>query len=500
MPAAPHFSVTPTPAHLTRLELRHRALDLQRRRFWREVSYGAIVVAADVLTMAAVFTVLAMLPLGQVDALLGPGGHAFISGLLPSSPPALTRRLTSLVFCLMATRSYGYTEREAIPWRIFIALLLGLALPRWAEVWGPGVFARWVALFVVLGSCWLALSAQRRGLGRALGPIDPRRLDPSRTLVVGPSAEIERLRRDRSTEAASRVMPATYELFERWGETGLEGTQQLYDRLAESNADSVVLVGPVTDIALQSVMIAASSAGARVYATRREAFRQLDEPSFVLRRAEPLMLLSRPALVGSQLVLKRMMDLVGALVGLVVLSPVLVIVWLLIRFTSPGPVLFRQVRVGLGGDPFVCLKFRTMVADAERLQADLAKANIHDAEQRIFKLPNDPRLTSVGRFLRRSSLDELPQLLNVLRGEMSLVGPRPALPSEVLRYQPHHFVRFEVLPGITGPWQVGGRNAIRDFEDVVKLEANYVRGWTLWRDIVILLRTLPAVLSMKGAF
>jgi lipopolysaccharide/colanic/teichoic acid biosynthesis glycosyltransferase len=158
------------------------------------------------------------------------------------------------------------------------------------------------------------------------------------------------------------------------------------------------------------------------------------------------------------------------------------------------------VRVGLGGDPFVCLKFRTMVADAELRQAELVRDNIHDGGNRIFKLPNDPRLTPVGKFLRRSSIDELPQLWNVLRGEMSLVGPRPALPSEVLRYEPHHFVRFEVLPGITGPWQVGGRNAIKDFEEVVRLESNYVRGWTLWRDLVILIRTVPAVISMKGAF
>ena len=308
------------------------------------------------------------------------------------------------------------------------------------------------------------------------------------------------MRHDRSTLSESRMMPATYELAARWGEPGGEGMPELYDHIAEANADALVLVGSVSDVALQSIMIAASSAGARVYATRREAFRKFDEPTFVLRRAEPLMLLSRPALVGSQLVVKRAMDILGAVFGLLVLSPVLAFVSLLVKLTSPGTVFFRQVRVGLGGDPFVCLKFRTMVADAERLQADVALGNIHDGDQRIFKLPNDPRLTSVGKFLRRSSLDELPQLWNVLRGEMSLVGPRPALPSEVLRYEPHHFVRFEVLPGITGPWQVGGRNSIRDFEDVVRLESDYVRGWTLWRDIVILLRTIPAVVSMKGAF
>lgn len=489
-----------TQAHLTRLELRHRAIDLQRRRFWREVSFGAIIVAADVLTLAAVFTACAMLPLERVAPLLGSNGLEFITGLIPLSPPALTRRITSLVFCLVATRCYSYTERQNIPWRIFIALLLGLALPRWAEVWGPGLISRWIVVAAVLAAAWLALLIQRRGLHRALSPIDPRRLEPSRTLVLGPAAEIERLRRDRSAGDESRAMPAVYALAPNWGEPGSDGMPQLYDRVAESNADSLVLVGAISDVALQSIMIAASSAGARVYATRREAFRKLDEPSFVLRRAEPLMLLSRPALVGSQLVLKRVIDLLGAVVSLAIFAPILAVVSLLVRFTSPGPVLFRQVRVGLGGDPFVCFKFRTMVEDAEMRQASLANNNIHNAEHRIFKLPNDPRLTSVGKFLRRSSLDELPQLWNVLRGEMSLVGPRPALPSEVMRYEPHHFVRFEVLPGITGPWQVGGRNAITDFEDVVKLEAEYVRGWTLWRDIVILVRTIPAVISMKGAF
>ena len=500
MTSVPHLSVTSTPAHLTRLGVRHRALDLQRRRFWREVSYGAIIVAADVLTLAAVFTFFAMVPYERVEPLLLADGRSFLSGLIPLSLSALTRRLTSLLFCLVATRCYTFTERQAIPWRIFAALLLGLALPRWSEVWAPGVLWRWVAVLSVLAASWLALLVQRGALFRALSSIDPSRLDTSRTLVIGPRAEIERLRSDRLASSESQAMPATYELAARWGEPGNEGIQQLYDHIAESNADSLVLVGAASDAALQGVMIAASNAGARVYATRREAFRKFDEPTFVLRRAEPLMLLSRPALVGSQLVLKRVMDVVGAAVGLVVFAPVFVLVAALVKLTSPGPVFFRQVRVGLGGDPFVCLKLRTMVANAEQRQAEVAEANIHDGEQRIFKLPNDPRLTTVGKFLRRSSLDELPQLWNVLRGEMSLVGPRPALPSEVLRYEPHHFVRFEVLPGITGPWQVGGRNAIRDFEEVVRLEANYVRGWTLWRDLVILFRTIPAVLSAKGAY
>jgi lipopolysaccharide/colanic/teichoic acid biosynthesis glycosyltransferase len=275
--------------------------------------------------------------------------------------------------------------------------------------------------------------------------------------------------------------------------------RELYEALAESSADAIVLVGSVSDAALQAVMIAASSAGASVYATRRSAFRQLDEPSFVLRHAEPLALLSRPALVGSQLVAKRTIDLVGATVGVVVVSPLMALVALAVRLTSPGPAIFKQVRVGLGGEPFMMYKFRTMVQDAETRQEGVASGNVY-ASDPLFKLSRDPRTTSIGVFLRRSSLDELPQLFNVMRGEMSLVGPRPALPKEVARYQQHHFVRFEALPGITGPWQVSGRNTVVNFEEVVRLESSYLRGWTVWRDFVILLRTIPAVLSMRGAF
>jgi exopolysaccharide biosynthesis polyprenyl glycosylphosphotransferase len=486
--------VTPVaPPHITRLELRHRALALQRRRFWRELTYGAILVAADVITLSAIF----MVPLQSFSPGMGGGGDSFLHGLIPQTPVALLRRVTSLLFCLFVTRCYADSERRQHPARIFAALLLGLILPRWSEVFTSEIPARWLMIAFTVSSVWAALVLQRRGLASALRSIDPRRLDPARTLIVGPPGDVARLRSERG-ETARQVTPM-FELSETWPQGTTESMRELYDALAESAADTIVLVGALSDAALQAVMIAASSAGASVYATRRAAFRELNEPSFVLRRAEPLSLLSRPALVGSQLVVKRVMDSVGAFVGLVVLSPILVIVAIAVKLTSAGPVFFRQIRVGLGGDPFLMIKFRTMVADAELRQAALEQANQYSADP-LFKLAKDPRTTSIGVFLRKSSLDELPQLLNVLRGEMSLVGPRPALPSEVLRYQQHHFVRFEVLPGMTGPWQVSGRNAITQFEDVVRLEAAYIRGWTVWRDFSILMRTIPAVFSMKGAF
>jgi exopolysaccharide biosynthesis polyprenyl glycosylphosphotransferase len=485
------------PQHITRLELRHRALALQRRRFWRELTYGAILVAADVVTISAVFALLGMLPLQSLYPGMGSGGESFVHGLVPQTPVALLRRVTSLLFCLFVTRCYADTERRQHPARIAAALTLGLVLPRWAEVFTTDIPARWLLISFTLSSVWAAMVLQRRGLASALRAIDPRRLDPTRTLIVGTPDDLARLRSDRGE--TDRPVTPMFELSDTWPQGTTESMRELYDALAESAADTIVLVGALSDAALQAVMIAASSAGASVYATRRAAFRELNEPSFVLRRAEPLSLLSRPALVGSQLVVKRVMDTVGAFVGLVVLSPILAVVAIAVKLTSAGPVFFRQIRVGLGGDPFMMIKFRTMVADAESKQAALAQDNQYSTDP-LFKLANDPRTTSIGVFLRKSSLDELPQLLNVLRGEMSLVGPRPALPSEVLRYQQHHFVRFEVLPGMTGPWQVSGRNAVKQFEDVVRLGSAYIRGWTVWRDFSILLRTIPAVLSMKGAF
>ncbi len=487
-----------TPVHLTRLELRHRALALQRRRFWREFSYGAILVLADILTLAAVFSLLGMLPTDGLIPGMGDGGESFVRGLIPQTALALGRRVTSLLFCLIVTGSYAHTERQAHPARMAAALLLGLLLPRWVEIWQSALPARWLLFGFVLAATWVALVLQRRALVATLKPIDPRRLERARTLIVGPAEDVNNASHARD-DARDQSPSPTFVLSGTWPDGTAESMRELYSALAEWDADAIVLVGSLSDAALQAVMIAASSAGASVYATRRAAFRQLDEPSFVLRRAEPIAVLSRPALVGSQLVLKRVVDLSGAALGLIVLSPILLAVSLAVRLTSRGPVLFRQVRIGLGGDPFVMLKFRTMVDDAERQLAELQQSNVYSTEP-LFKLPKDPRMTSIGMFLRKSSLDELPQLLNVLAGEMSLVGPRPALPSEVRRYQQHHFVRFEVLPGITGPWQVSGRNAITSFEDVVQLESSYIRGWTVWRDLAILARTVPAVLSMKGAF
>ena len=179
------------------------------------------------------------------------------------------------------------------------------------------------------------------------------------------------------------------------------------------------------------------------------------------------------------------------------MSPLLITAWLAVRLTSRGPVIYRSIRPGIGGRPFSCFKFRTMYADADSRQADLEDRN--EASGALFKIRDDPRVTPVGRLLRRYSLDELPQLLNVLRGEMSLVGPRPLPQRDYERLEDWHRKRYLVMPGITGLWQVSGRSDL-DFDDLVRLDFLYLERWSVFLDLSILLKTVPAVISRRGAF
>jgi lipopolysaccharide/colanic/teichoic acid biosynthesis glycosyltransferase len=220
----------------------------------------------------------------------------------------------------------------------------------------------------------------------------------------------------------------------------------------------------------------------------------------LLRTSLPLRS-ERLSVDGLGLLLKRVVDVAGASMGLFFLAPVMLTIALLIRLDSPGPVLFRQVRRGHRGRPFRMLKFRTMVAEAEGRLGDLEKCN-ESAGGVLFKLRHDPRVTWLGRFLRRSSLDELPQLINVLRCEMSLVGPRPLQLRDSDRLwaaDPQGYSRrLEVLPGLTGPWQVGGRSEL-DYKQMVQLDVDYVANRSLGWDLGILGKTVLVVLLRRGA-
>jgi exopolysaccharide biosynthesis polyprenyl glycosylphosphotransferase len=206
-----------------------------------------------------------------------------------------------------------------------------------------------------------------------------------------------------------------------------------------------------------------------------------------------------PLLVGIDYRLKRCLDYVGALVGVVVLLPVFISVAIAIKVSSPGPIFFRQQRVGLQGKTFRIWKFRTMVVGAPQLQAQLEIAN-ETSDGVMFKLKHDPRLISVGTFLRRTSLDEIPQLFNVLTGEMSLVGPRPLPLRDVEHFDAWHHIRHQVMPGITGLWQISGRSNIQSFNDVARLDLYYIDNWSLNLDWDILVETVKILLFRQGAY
>jgi exopolysaccharide biosynthesis polyprenyl glycosylphosphotransferase len=223
----------------------------------------------------------------------------------------------------------------------------------------------------------------------------------------------------------------------------------------------------------------------------------IDRAEFVPGQVVPLFKLRPPVFEGIDYALKRTFDLVLASISLVLLSPLILVIAAAVKLNSRGPVIYRSIRPGIGGTPFHCFKFRTMRQHADQAQDDLEPLN--EQSGALFKIRRDPRLTAIGRFLRRYSLDELPQLVNVIRGEMSLVGPRPLPMRDFNRLEEWHKKRYLVLPGITGLWQVSGRSEL-DFDDLVRLDFLYLERWSIMLDLLILLRTIPAVLSRRGAF
>ncbi|HEX3511589.1 MAG TPA: sugar transferase [Solirubrobacteraceae bacterium] len=268
--------------------------------------------------------------------------------------------------------------------------------------------------------------------------------------------------------------------------------------LAETNVDEVIIADPdfPQDDAVELVdRCHRRGVGVRLAPSTMEIL--IHRAEFVPGQSVPLFELGPPVFEGIDFALKRTFDIIGASVLLALLSPLLIAIVLAVRLTSRGPIVFRSMRRGIGQRPFACLKFRTMHTDAEERQADLEELN--EASGALFKIRHDPRLTSVGRILRRFSLDELPQLINVLRGEMSLVGPRPLPERDYAMLDDWHRKRYLVLPGITGLWQVSGRSEL-DFDDLVHLDFIYLERWSLALDLSILLKTVPAVLMRRGAY
>jgi exopolysaccharide biosynthesis polyprenyl glycosylphosphotransferase len=395
--------------------------------------------------------------------------------------------------------NYGQGDKRRDPARLFAACALATALPLWTALFTRGVEPVLLQYAATVVLVWLALVAERLTINRIAAKVRPPERDAVDTLFVGPAGDCFEAVSSPAFETGTDYRPIGFVDVQIPPAPGALGhVSDIPLLLAASGAQVVALCGYLTDKQFHDVVDAALAGGCQVLAVPRAAEIAGVHPSTVWRRGQPLVQLTAPSLKGPQLIVKRALDLIGATLGLVLFSPVLAILAVVIKLDSRGPAFFAQDRVGRGGLLFKIFKLRTMVDGAETKRDELLTQSVY-GDPRLFKVPSDPRITRLGRWLRQTSLDELPQLINVLRGEMSLVGPRPPLRSEVALYEAHHYSRFDVKPGITGPWQVAGRNQVTDFERVVSLENAYIREWSLFRDIAILLQTVPVVLRMRGA-
>jgi exopolysaccharide biosynthesis polyprenyl glycosylphosphotransferase len=310
-----------------------------------------------------------------------------------------------------------------------------------------------------------------------------------RALLVGDGDQVARLRK---TLGSSRG-GIDYDFV---GE--LTPGPELTATLARGRIDELLVADSgMGEEQLLGIVDAAQRRGIRVRVAPRTTDLLVERGEYVPGQGLPLFEVRAPILAGADWALKRSFDVLVALVTLVVFLPFWALIALLVKTTSRGPVFYSAPRVGLREQGFLMLKFRTMVADAERQQAALESAN--EAGGALFKIRNDPRVTRVGRVLRRYSLDEVPNLINVLRGEMSLVGPRPLPPRDQAKLEPWHRRRTNVLPGMTGLWQIGGRSDA-SFDDLVRLDFYYLETWSIWLDITILVKTPAAVLRRRGAY
>jgi exopolysaccharide biosynthesis polyprenyl glycosylphosphotransferase len=322
-----------------------------------------------------------------------------------------------------------------------------------------------------------------------------------RALLVGSGKHIEEVADALANRARTQVVLVGYISLEPRPRNGLRSLGLLRDLpevLAREHVQEVIIADPdfPQDKAVELVDVC-HQRGVTVHVAPSTMEILIDRAEFVPGQTVPLFALRPPVFEGIDFALKRTFDLAVSIVGLILLSPVLLAIAIAVKLNSRGPVFYRSVRPGMGCKPFACFKFRTMRHRADQIQDDLEPLN--EKSGALFKIRHDPRLTTVGRFLRRYSLDELPQLVNVVRGDMSLVGPRPLPTRDFERLEEWHKKRYLVLPGITGLWQVSGRSEL-DFDDLVRLDFLYLERWSVLLDLLILLKTIPAVLTRRGAF
>ena len=391
----------------------------------------------------------------------------FLSGRLYSPVQARdylrSGRLVSVVYVLGLVAQYFYDPKLALPrslvWSAWVGSVVG------------------VIVFRVVSNGILAQTRKRRS--------------PIEVYVIASASRLPKLGRSLALQCRYRVVGAAL--------SSMAASRAVTSAIVRSGAQEVLAEGlPQTELASQLYwQLRKSGITLRLIPSSVETLHRRGIPEIFA--GMPTLRLEPPLLSGWDYRVKRGIDLVGSGVGLVVLMPLLVGIAIAIQLDSPGGVFFRQARVGLNGSAFRIWKFRTMRVNAPNLQSQLETQN-ESRDGIMFKVKSDPRVTKFGLMLRRSSLDELPQLLNVWLGQMSLVGPRPLPLRDVERFEEWHHVRHQVLPGMTGLWQISGRSEIDEFDDAARLDLYYIDHWSLNLDVEILMQTIAIVLRGRGAF
>jgi len=427
-----------------------------------------------------------------------PGAHP-----LQVIPPDMFDKVVWLYFALvpaapLVLESQGFYNRPAVNSRTALLwpLLRGSLIVTVGLVLLMFFFKtpapRGVAFIFIIFSCvlvWLKEELLLAALHSRMAKAQYKR----RIIVAGTRVETDRLRQLVKTQSGDEIEIADeFNLAEA-------PPQALIEMLHEHSVSGVLVSAKHAQFErVESVIQLCEVEGVEAWLVADFFATQIARASFDELSGHPLIVFRSTPETSWQMLAKLLLDFFGAMVLLLIFALPMLVIALLIKLTSVGPVMFRQQRSGLNGAPFSIYKFRTMTTNAEQLKHELASMN--EMSGPVFKVTNDPRITAFGKILRKYSLDELPQLLNVLRGEMSLVGPRPLPVDEVKRFNDlAHRRRLSVKPGLTCLWQVSGRNKISDFRDWVRLDLQYIDTWSIWLDLVILLRTVPVVLLGTGA-
>jgi len=395
----------------------------------------------------------------------------------------------------------GHSRHRALnqPIRLFVAAAAA-SLVNWAGLIARGFLSDvTLPLVATAGLLWLCLLGVRQVSEWFLRHVWPAQRGAAGAILVGSPATARRFEEAIAAPGGDYRVVGYLGTEESNDERYLGSIKGLTRCISETDAEAVVVCAELPATRIDQLIEECLHSGCQILYPARAVRVYGLRPTLVWHHDQPFFELGSPVLKARALISKRIVDVIVSLLLLTVLSPILLLIAVAIRLDSPGSPFFFQERAGFGGRRFRMIKFRTMRDGADLEKQDLAHLN-QTGDARLFKIREDPRTTRLGRFLRRWSLDELPQLANVLIGEMSLIGPRPFFESDFKEYEDHHFRRLDAKPGITGLWQVSGRSEMLDFEDVVYLDRQYIEQWSFWLDMSILFRTIPSVLRRTGAF